>query len=82
MFKHNWEDIHCPRKHGNEATVEESWIPELTMQLFLNDDTSMFDSNNGCNEWLTLLRKKYPKIYIGGAHVNQYAVEYAKKTIQ
>lgn len=79
VFKHNWEDIHCRRKHGNETTIEESWIPELAKQLNLNDDTSVFDSNTGCNEWLTLLRKKYPKIYIGGSHVNQYAVEYAKK---
>ena len=79
VFKHNWEDIHCRRKHANETTVEESWIPELAKQLNLNDATSLFDSNTGCNEWLTLLRKKYPKIRIGGAHVNQYAVEYAKK---
>lgn len=79
VFKHNWEDIHCRRKHANETTVEESWIPELAKQLNLNDATSLFDSNTGCNEWLTLLRKKYPKMRIGGAHVNQYAVEYAKK---
>jgi len=80
VFKHNWEDIHCRRKHANETTVEESWIPELAKQLNLNkEDTSVFDSNTGCNEWLTLLRKKYPKIVIGGAHVDQYAVEYAKK---
>ena len=78
--KHSWEDIHCRRKDANETTVEESWIPELAKQLNLKDDTSVFDSNTGCNEWLTLLRKKYPKIVIGGAHVDQYAVEYAKKS--
>lgn len=79
VFKHNWEDIHCRRKHANETTVEESWIPELAKQLNLKDGTSVFDSNTGCNEWLTLLRKKYPKLVIGGAHIDQYAVEYAKK---
>ena len=79
VFKHNWEDIHCRRKHANETTVEESWIPELAKQLNLQDGTSVFDSNTGCNEWLTLLRKKYPKLVIGGAHTDQYAVEYAKR---
>lgn len=80
VFKHNWEDIHCRRKQPNETTVEESWIPELAKQLNLKEDTiEVFDSNTGCNEWLTLLRKKFPKIVIGGAHVDQYAVEYAKK---
>ncbi|KAL9970919.1 hypothetical protein ACROYT_G023378 [Oculina patagonica] len=79
VFKHNWEDIHCRRKHANETTVEKSWIPELAKQLNLKDGTSVFDSNTGCNEWLTLLRKEYPKLVIGGAHIDQYAVEYAKK---
>ncbi len=79
VFKHNWEDIHCRRKHANETTVEKSWIPELAKQLNLNDGTSVFDSNTGCNEWLTLLRKEYPKLVIGGAHIDQYAVEYAKR---
>lgn len=81
VFKHNWEDIHCRRKHANETTVEESWIPELAKQLHLDapKGTSVFDSNTGCNEWLKLLRKKYPKLKIGGAHVDQYAVEYAKR---
>lgn len=81
VFKHNWEDIHCRRKHGNETTVEESWISELAKQLNLDDPktTSVFDSNTGCNEWLKLLRKRYPKLRIGGAHINQYAVEYAKR---
>ena len=80
VFKHNWEDIHCRRKHGNETTVEESWIPELAKQLNLDaEGTSVFDSNTGCNEWLKLIRKQYPKMKIGGAHVDQYAVEYAKR---
>ncbi|PFX23576.1 uncharacterized protein LOC111332788 [Stylophora pistillata] len=79
VFKHNWEDIHCHRKHANETTVEKSWIPELAKQLNLKDDTSVFDSNTGCNEWLTLLRKEYPKVVIGGAHTDQYAVDYAKR---
>ena len=80
VFKHNWEDIHCRRKHANETTVEESWIPELAKQLNLDaPGTSVFDSNTGCNEWLKLLRKRYPKLKIGGAHVDQYAVEYAKR---
>ena len=80
VFKHNWEDIHCRRKHGNETIVEESWIPELAKQLNLDaEDTSVFDSNTGCNEWLKLIRKQYPKMKIGGAHANQYAVEYAKR---
>ena len=79
VFKHNWEDIHCRRKHANETKIEKSWIPELAKQLNLKNGTSVFDSNTGCNEWLTLLRKEYPKLIIGGAHVDQYAVEYAKK---
>ena len=79
VFKHNWEDIHCRRKHANETTVEKSWIPELAKQLNLKDGTSVFDSNTGCNEWLTLLRREYPKLIIGGAHADQYAVDYAKR---
>ena len=80
VFKHNWEDIHCRRKHDNETIVEESWIPELAKQLNLDaEDASVFDSNTGCNEWLKLIRKQYPKMKIGGAHANQYAVEYAKR---
>ena len=74
VFKHNWEDIHCRRKHDNETIVEENWIPELAKQLNLDaEDASVFDSNTGCNEWLKLIRKQYPKMKIGGAHANQYA---------
>ena len=79
VFKHNWEDIHCRPKPVNETTVEQSWIPKLALQLNLHDGTSVFDCNTGCNEWLKLLRKNYRNLRIGGAHIDQYAVEYAKK---
>ena len=80
VFKHNWEDIHCRKRHANETVVEESWVLELSKQLNLDAvGTSIFDSNTGCNDWLSVITKKYPSIKIGGAHVDQYAVDYAKR---
>lgn len=80
VFKHNWEDINCRKKRANETVVEESWVSELSKQLNLHiKGTSVFDSNTGCNEWLKVIRKTYPDIKIGGAHRDQYAVEYAKR---
>lgn len=79
VFNHNWEDIHCRRRFKNETHVEESWVVVISEQLNIKDKHAVFDSNTGCNEWLRSLRKKYPKLVIGGAHVDQYAVEYARR---
>jgi hypothetical protein len=79
VFDHNWEDIHCRRRFKNETHVDESWIKVISEQLNIKNGQAVFDSNTGCNEWLRGLRKKYPKLKIGGAHTDQYAVEYAKR---
>jgi len=79
VFNHNWEDIHCRRRFKNETHVEESWVIVISDQLNIKNKHAVFDSNTGCNEWLRSLRKKYPDLAIGGAHKDQYAVEYAKR---
>lgn len=79
VFDHNWEDIHCRRRFKNETHVDESWVIVISEQLNIKNSHAVFDSNTGCNEWLRSLRKKYPNLHIGGAHKDQYAVEYAKR---
>lgn len=79
VFDHNWEDIHCRRRFKNETHVDESWVIVISDQLNIKGSHAVFDSNTGCNEWLRSLRKKYPKLVIGGAHKDFYAVEYAKR---
>lgn len=79
VFKLKYEDIHCKKKPENQTLRYERRVLVLADQLNFKDSHSIFDANTGCNYWLRAFKEKFKNIKIGGASLNDDAVDYAKR---
>ena len=79
VFKLKYEDVHCKKKPENETLRYEKRVLALAEQINFKDSHSIFHANTGCNYWLQAFKTKFKNVKIGGASLDDDAVDYAKR---